>query len=76
MERLKTRPDFLRAAKGVRRVAPAVTLESVPTPETAAKPEICAWALRPAARSAAPSSATGPNGGSGPPLRRSFPFMG
>ena len=39
MERLKTRPDFLRAAKGVRRVAPSVTLELCRTPETAAKPE-------------------------------------
>ena len=39
MERLKTRPDFLRAAKGVRRVAPSVTLELCPTPEAATKPE-------------------------------------
>lgn len=38
MERLKKRPDFLRAAKGVRRVAPSVTLELCPTPEAAAKP--------------------------------------
>ncbi len=37
MERLKSRPDFLRAAKGVRRVAPAVTLEVCPTPQAAAK---------------------------------------
>ena len=39
MERLKTRPDFLRAAKGIRKVVPSVTLEVCPTPEAAAKPE-------------------------------------
>lgn len=33
MERLKIRADFLRAARGVRRVAGAVTLETCPTPE-------------------------------------------
>ena len=33
MERLKTRSDFLRAAKGVRRVLPGVTLEACETPE-------------------------------------------
>jgi ribonuclease P protein component len=33
MERLRTRPDFLRVARGVRRVAPSVTLELCPTPE-------------------------------------------
>ena len=39
MERLKNRPDFLRAAKGVRRVMPSVTLETCATPELAAKPD-------------------------------------
>jgi ribonuclease P protein component len=32
MERLKPRPDFLRAARGIRRVARSVTLELCPTP--------------------------------------------
>jgi ribonuclease P protein component len=36
MERLKKRADFLRAAKGVRRVEGAVTLELCPTPNAAA----------------------------------------
>jgi ribonuclease P protein component len=40
MERLKNRPDFLRAAKGIRRVTPAVTLEVCETPVTAAKPDV------------------------------------
>jgi len=35
MERLKTRADFLRAARGVRRVEGAVTLETCKTPEPA-----------------------------------------
>jgi len=39
MERLKTRPDFLRAARGVRKVVPSVTLELCRTPETHARPE-------------------------------------
>ncbi len=34
MERLKTRPDFLRAARGIRRVTPSLTLEACPTPQT------------------------------------------
>lgn len=38
MERLKTRPDFLRAARGIRRVVPSVTLELCPTPDALAKP--------------------------------------
>ncbi len=38
MERLKTRPDFLRAAKGIRRAAPSVTVELCPTPATLTKP--------------------------------------
>jgi ribonuclease P protein component len=38
MEHLKNRSDFLRAAKGVRRVAPGVTVESCQTPEMHAKP--------------------------------------
>ena len=33
MERLKTRADFLRAARGIRRVEGAITLETCPTPE-------------------------------------------
>lgn len=33
MIRLKTRRDFLRAARGIRRVAPSVTLELCPSPE-------------------------------------------
>ena len=39
MERLKTRPDFLRAARGVRKVVPSVTLELCKTPEPSAKSE-------------------------------------
>ncbi|MCP5412384.1 MAG: ribonuclease P protein component [Alphaproteobacteria bacterium] len=35
MDRLKTRADFLRAARGIRRVEGAVTLETCATPETA-----------------------------------------
>lgn len=35
MDRLKNRADFLRAARGVRRVQGGVTLEMCPTPETA-----------------------------------------
>jgi ribonuclease P protein component len=36
MDRLKKRPDFLRAARGIRRVEAAVTLETCQTPEGAA----------------------------------------
>lgn len=32
MERLKTRADFLRAARGIRRVEGAITLETCPSP--------------------------------------------
>ena len=32
MERLKIRADFLRAARGIRRVEGAITLETCPTP--------------------------------------------
>ncbi|HVV64409.1 MAG TPA: ribonuclease P protein component [Rhizomicrobium sp.] len=35
MQRLKTRADFLRAARGIRRVEGAVTLETCPTPQPA-----------------------------------------
>lgn len=35
MERLKTRADFLRAARGIRRVEGAVTLETCATPDPA-----------------------------------------
>jgi ribonuclease P protein component len=38
LDRLKNRPDFLRAARGVRRVWPSVTLEVCATPERWAKP--------------------------------------
>jgi ribonuclease P protein component len=34
VERLKTRADFLRAARGIRRVEGSVTLETCPTPDT------------------------------------------
>jgi len=40
MERLKTRADFLRAARGVRRVEAAVTLETCATPASIARPEV------------------------------------
>ena len=36
MERLKKRADFLRAARGIRRVEGAITLETCPAPELAA----------------------------------------
>ena len=35
MNRLKSREDFLRAQKGVRRVTPSLTLETCPSPEPA-----------------------------------------
>jgi ribonuclease P protein component len=35
--RLKNRADFLRAARGVRKVSASLTLEVCPTPENAAK---------------------------------------
>jgi ribonuclease P protein component len=34
VERLKHRPDFLRCARGLRRVTPSLALETAPTPET------------------------------------------
>ena len=37
MERLKKRADFLRAARGIRRVEGAITLETCPAPELAAR---------------------------------------
>ena len=39
MDRLKNRADFLRAARGIRRVQGGVTLETCATPAEAAKPE-------------------------------------
>ncbi|HEY5048202.1 MAG TPA: ribonuclease P protein component [Rhizomicrobium sp.] len=39
MDRLKNRSDFLRAARGVRRVAAGVTLEVCVTPSSWAKPQ-------------------------------------
>ena len=38
MKRLQKRADFLRAARGIRRVEGAVTLETCPTPEAEAAP--------------------------------------
>jgi ribonuclease P protein component len=38
VDHLKKRADFLRAARGIRRVEGAVTLETCPTPETEALP--------------------------------------
>jgi ribonuclease P protein component len=40
VERLKTRADFLRAARGIRRVEGAVTLETCATPAAVATPGI------------------------------------
>jgi ribonuclease P protein component len=37
MDRIQKRADFLAAARGIRRVVGAVTLELAPTPETARK---------------------------------------
>jgi len=39
MARLKTRSDFVRIARGARRVAPAVTLEVCPSPQIAQNPQ-------------------------------------
>jgi ribonuclease P protein component len=39
VERLKKRADFLRAARGIRRVEGAVTLETTPAPRQAARPD-------------------------------------
>ena len=36
MDHLRKRADFLRAARGIRRVEGAITLETCPTPETEA----------------------------------------
>jgi ribonuclease P protein component len=38
VDRLKKRADFLRAARGIRRVQGGVTLETCPTPEDAVRP--------------------------------------
>ncbi|HKX63960.1 MAG TPA: ribonuclease P protein component [Rhizomicrobium sp.] len=38
MDHLKKRADFLRAARGIRRVEGAITLETCPTPEPEALP--------------------------------------
>jgi ribonuclease P protein component len=38
VDHLKKRADFLRAARGIRRVEGAITLETCPTPETEALP--------------------------------------
>ena len=39
MDRLRKRADFLRAARGIRRVTAGVTLEVCPTPPAWAKPD-------------------------------------
>jgi ribonuclease P protein component len=39
MDRLQKRADFLAAARGIRRVVGAVTLELAPTPEPSRKPD-------------------------------------
>ena len=39
MGRLQKRADFLAAARGIRRVAGAITLELAPTPELSRKPD-------------------------------------
>jgi ribonuclease P protein component len=36
-DRLKTRADFLRVQKGVRKVEPSLTLEACPTPDAASQ---------------------------------------
>ena len=36
MERLKKRADFLRAARGIRRVTPSLTLETCTAPDDSA----------------------------------------
>jgi ribonuclease P protein component len=38
VERLRHRPDFLRCARGIRRVAPGVTLEAAATPRDFGNP--------------------------------------
>lgn len=38
MDHLKKRADFLRAARGIRRVEGAITLETCPTPDADAQP--------------------------------------
>ena len=43
MDRLKKRADFLRAAKGVRRVEGAITLETCKTPDAAAGAPAQTW---------------------------------
>jgi ribonuclease P protein component len=39
VDRLKKRADFLRAARGIRRVEGAITLETCPTPQADAAPD-------------------------------------
>jgi ribonuclease P protein component len=40
IRRITKRADFLAAARGIRRVVGALTLEVVPTPQIAAKPDV------------------------------------
>ena len=64
MERLRKRADFLAAARGIRRVAGAVTLEMAPTPIVARETEtLRVWVSPPARKSAMPWPATAPSGG-------------
>jgi ribonuclease P protein component len=46
VEHLKKRADFLRAARGIRRVQGAITLETCPAPLTDALPEALPGRLR------------------------------
>lgn len=39
INRLKVRADFLRAARGIRRSRPSLTLETCPTPDPARQPD-------------------------------------
>ena len=47
LERLKIRADFLRAAKGIRRVEGAITLETCRTPEPLARTVRIGFTARP-----------------------------
>ena len=76
MERLKTRPDFLRAARGVRKVVPSVTLELCKTPDPIAKPETVRVGFTASRKIGGAVERNRAKGGSERPLRRSFPFMG
>ena len=76
--RLKNRADFLRAARGIRRVeARRLTLELCPTPDGAAAPDTHARRFhRQPRRSAMPWPATAPSGGCARPRRGVLPLLG